>query len=146
MTDVDGVIGAERGRRLVQASWAGVVAHGVVAAGAVLTHGLRGPHTVVALVLFAAGTVAMGAAIVKAADRSRSALLGIGGLFFVVGSAPRRTAWALQIALGADVVLAFAAAVSRPLTSLAFSVLVPLWPLGLMGLWGARHGTFPSRR
>jgi hypothetical protein len=27
----------------------------------------------------------------------------------------------------------------------AFSVLAPLWSLGLAGLWGARHGTFPPR-
>ena len=27
-----------------------------------------------------------------------------------------------------------------------FSVLVPMYPLGLIGLWGARHGTFPPRR
>jgi hypothetical protein len=89
--------------------------------------------------------VAMGAAIVKAALRSRTDLIGIGGLFFAAGSAPRRTALVLQAALGVDVVVAFAAAGARPLTSLAFSVLVPLWPLGLMGLWCARHGTFARR-
>jgi len=27
-----------------------------------------------------------------------------------------------------------------------FGVLVPMLPLGLLGLWGARHGVFPPRR
>jgi hypothetical protein len=33
----------------------------------------------------------------------------------------------------------------RPFSSLAFGVLVPVSGLGLMGLWGARYGTFPPR-
>jgi hypothetical protein len=140
------VTGDRPGRELVAASWTGVVAHGLIAAGAVLTPSLRGGHTVAAAALFVGGMVAMGAAIVKAALRSRTDLIGIGGLFFAAGSAPRRTALLLQAALGFDVVIAFAAAGARPLTSLAFSVLVPLWPLGVMGLWCARHGTFALRR
>ena len=134
------------GRELVVASWVGVVVHALVAAGAVLTLPLRGAHTVVAAVLFVGGMVAMGAAIVKAALRSRTDLIGIGGLFFAAGSAPRRVALLLQGALGVDVAVAVAAAAARPLSSLAFSVLVPLWPLGVMGLWCARHGTFSPRR
>ena len=27
-----------------------------------------------------------------------------------------------------------------------FGILVPMLPLGLLGLWGARHGVFPPRR
>jgi len=27
-----------------------------------------------------------------------------------------------------------------------FGILVPMLPLGLIGLWGARHGVFPPRR
>ena len=27
-----------------------------------------------------------------------------------------------------------------------FGMLVPMLPVGLVGLWGARHGTFPARR
>src|SRR5207248_757919 len=27
-----------------------------------------------------------------------------------------------------------------------FGILVPLWGLGLAGLWAARHGTFPRRK
>ena len=33
----------------------------------------------------------------------------------------------------------------RPFTPLAFGILVPMLGLGLIALWGARHGTFPAR-
>jgi hypothetical protein len=36
-------------------------------------------------------------------------------------------------------------AAARPFTALAFSVLVPMFGLGMMALWGARHGTFTPR-
>jgi hypothetical protein len=43
------------------------------------------------------------------------------------------------------VVIAFTAAGIRPYSSLAFSILAPMWGLGLSGLWGARYGTFGPR-
>jgi hypothetical protein len=132
-------------RAILVAACLGVALHALAAAGAVATHACRGLHTVVTLGLFFGGTAAMGAAIVAAAVRSRTDAIGMGGLFFAAGSAPRRVALALQAALALDVVVALAAAGARPLTSVAFGVLAPLWPLGVMGLWCARHGTFPRR-
>lgn len=65
----------------------------------------------------------------------------VASLFFLQGSAPRRVQLELLGALGACVVIAAATAVANP-----FGVLVPMLPLGLTGLWGARHGTYPPRR
>ena len=38
-----------------------------------------------------------------------------------------------------------AAASIRPFTEVAFGILAPMFGLGLMALWGGRHGTFPPR-
>ena len=46
----------------------------------------------------------------------------------------------------AQAVVAVATAAVRPYSPLAFGILVPLWGLGLAGLWAARHGTFPQRK
>ena len=53
---------------------------------------------------------------------------------------PRRAPVQKQLlgAFAASVVVAIATAWFNP-----FAVLVPMLPLGLVGLWGARHGTFP---
>ena len=43
---------------------------------------------------------------------------------------------------------AFAKATCPPVptfTAVAFGVLAPMLGLGLIGLWGARYGTFPER-
>jgi hypothetical protein len=80
-----------------------------------------------------------------AVGRSRTDLIGIGGLFFLAGSAPRSVQRPLIASLVAEVVIAGVTASTRIYTPLAFGVLVPMYGLGLMGLWGARFGTFPPR-
>jgi hypothetical protein len=42
-------------------------------------------------------------------------------------------------------VISFVAAGLRPYTAVAFGVLVPMFGLGLTGLWAVRSGTFPPR-
>jgi hypothetical protein len=44
-----------------------------------------------------------------------------------------------------QVVVVVAAASIRPFTEVAFGILAPMYGLGLMALWGARHGAFPPR-
>jgi hypothetical protein len=44
------------------------------------------------------------------------------------------------------VVVAVATAAVRPFTPLAFGILVPLYGLGLAGVWAAAFGTFGPRR
>ena len=80
-----------------------------------------------------------------AVGRSRTVDIGIGGLYFVAGSAPKEIRVNLLGSLAVQVIVAVVAASVRPFTSVAFAVLAPLWGLGLTGLWAARHGTFPER-
>jgi hypothetical protein len=101
---------------------------------------------VVSLVLFAIGTAAFLVAYVKAIGRSRYEAIGMGGLFFLSGSAPRRVQVWLLGALALQVVVSLAAASVRIYTPVAFALLVPMYGLGLAGLWGATHGTFPPRQ
>jgi hypothetical protein len=122
----------ERINRGVTAGWAGP------AIAAVLVSGARGAVALVAGAMFVAGAVIMATSLVIAAQRSRTEILDIATLFFRV---PR----SLQIELGAQVVVGIGTAAARPYTSLAFGVLVPVFGLGMCGLWGARHGTFPAR-
>lgn len=102
-----------------------------------LTALVGGPVAVaVDVALFVAGAVAMVAALVIAARRSRQSVIEIGTLFF-------RVPTPLLVTLGLQVAIALGTAPLR--RSAAFGVLVPVFGLGLMGLWGARHGTFPAR-
>ena len=98
------------------------------------------------LVLFAAGCAAFLWAYVLAIGRSRYEAVTMGGLFFLGDDvAPADVTRLLRGALGVQVVVAVAVASVRPITALAFSVLVPMLGLGLMALWAARHGRFPPK-
>ncbi len=134
------------GSTLVWFSWAGTALFFVLAmVGLVWGETIGVLVVVVDLTLFAAGTAAFLWAYAIAVGRSRTDLMGIGGLFFLTDSAPRRVQMAFMIPLALQVVVAIAAASVRPYTSLAFGALVPMYGLGLAGLWGARYGEFPSR-
>jgi hypothetical protein len=47
--------------------------------------------------------------------------------------------WAVQL------VVSLVVASIRPFTAVAFAILVPMFGIGMMGLWSARHGSFPPR-
>jgi hypothetical protein len=108
-----------------------------------------------ALLLFAAGLVTFAWAYAVAVGRSRTDLIGMGGLFFLAGSAPRSVQRSLAGSLVAQVVVAIATASvwlvasdhfeKATVNPLAFGLLAPMYGLGLMGLWGAKFGTFPPR-
>lgn len=98
------------------------------------------------LVLFAAGCAVFLWAYVVAIGRSRYDTLTMGGVFLLADdAAPPDIVRVLRGTLAVQVVVAVAAAAVRPFTALAFSVLVPTLGLGVMALWAARHGRFPSR-
>ena len=59
---------------------------------------------------------------------------------FLTGSAPPEVRRHFFGATAASIVVGLATASANP-----FGVLVPMLPLGLAALWGARHGTFPPR-
>lgn len=126
-------------------SWIATASFAVTAIAADLFESLRGVATVVAVVLFLGGAGLMFGAVVIAAGRSRTKNIGIGGLFFLVESAPRGVQVQLLGSLASQVVIGFATAAVRPYTSLALGVLAPTAGLGFAGVWGARYGTFPDR-
>jgi hypothetical protein len=127
---------------------AGIVGTAVFLAAAVAAladSSLELGTVIVDLLLFAGGVIAFLWAYAVAIRRSREVLIGIGGLYFLQSSAPRSIQFRLLGALAIQVAGAFATAGVRPFSGLAFGVLVPVWGLGLCGLWAARYGTFPPR-
>jgi hypothetical protein len=137
------------GAAIRRASWIGAtvfVVTAVVAAAA--------PDTVdeqialaVAAALFLGGCGVFLWAFFVAAGRSRTEQLELAQVWFLTGPpTPAPVRRSLLSALAVQVVAGLATAAARPYTSLAAGVLVPMWGLGLCGLWAARHGTFPPRR
>ena len=95
----------------------------------------------VALALFAISIPVWLYAFARAVARTaRGDDIVVASLFFLQGSAPRRIQVHLLAAVGVSIVIAAATGAANP-----FGVLVPMLPLGLVGLWGARHGTYPPR-
>jgi hypothetical protein len=141
-TDVE----APPGAGIVVLSWAGT---GIFAAAAtvatLLPDEAARPAAFVDLVLFAVGVVAFLWAYVVAIARSRTDEVSISGLYFLSGSAPREVRVRLLVPCVLQVVIAIVSASIRPYTAVAFGILVPVFGLGLAGLWGARYGEFPPR-
>lgn len=137
--------GTGDGRLLIGLSWAGTVVSCVTA----IVNAATGDRNdfllsaVPALILFALGSVAFLAAFLLAVQRSRTEAIGVGGLYFLAGCAPAAVQRTMMASVAVQTVVPFVATVIRPFV--AFSVLAPMWSLGLAGLWGALHGTFPPR-
>jgi hypothetical protein len=136
-----------KGSRIRQASWGGTAVFVVTAvAAAVSPSRFEELALVVAVVLFAGGCVVFMWAFFVAAGRSRRERLELAQVWFLTGPpTPASVRRSLLAALAVQVVAGLATAAARPYTSLAAGVLVPMWGLGLCGLWAARHGTFPPR-
>ena len=97
------------------------------------------------LLLFALGTLAFLRTLLTAAQRSREEELSVAGIWFLQGSAPKDVQTKLLGALAVQLVVGIGTAIARP-DPLAFGTLVPMFGLGLTGLWAVRSGTFPPRR
>ena len=132
---------------ITRASWVGTAAFTLTAvAAAVAPSALKPPALVVAVTLFAAGCGVFLWALVLVAGRSRTEAVELAQVWFLTGpSTPRGVRRSLLGALAVQVAVGLATAAARPYTSLAAGVLVPMWGLGLCGLWSARHATFPPR-
>jgi hypothetical protein len=135
------------GRRITRASWWGTALFALTAAAAAaVPDQMEAVAFVVAVVLFFAGCVAFAVAYGTAVSRSRERLIGVANLFFLTGDvAPPHVRRTLLGSLGVEVAVALATAIARPYSSLAAGTLVPMYGLGLCGLWASRHGTFPPR-
>lgn len=123
----------------------GTVAFALASAMAVANDDAAGFVAVFDLILFALGTLAFARTLLTAAQRSRTEELSVAGIWFLAGSAPTTIRVWLLGCLAAQVVIALVAASLRPYTAVAFGVLVPMFGLGLAGLWAVRSGTFPPR-
>lgn len=64
----------------------------------------------------------------------------VGNLFLFEGDAPKAVRRQLFASVGVCLVITVVSASANP-----FGVLVPMLPLGFVGLWGARHGGFRPR-
>ena len=107
----------------------------------------------VSLGCFSVGIVAFLWGYWTAVQRSRTDNISVAALYFLVDKcAPQSISRLMNGALGVQVVVAVATAISRTTTdgrtgsTLAFGVLAPMMGLGLNGLWGATHGTFAPRQ
>ena len=108
---------------------------------------------VVSLGCFSVGIVAFLWGYWTAVQRSRTDNISVAALYFLVDNcAPKSIARLMNSALGVQVVVAVATAISRTTTdgragsTLAFGVLAPMMGLGLNGLWGATYGSFAPRQ
>jgi hypothetical protein len=136
------------GRAVVVASWVGTGIQTVASVLAVVDpDDFLALFVGVALCMLVVGSILFVVAMIVAAGRSREKAIGIGGLFFLVGSAPPSVARSLNASLAASTVVALVAIGARFSTpELAFGVVAPMYALGCSGLWGARHGHYAPRR
>jgi len=123
---------------------------GTVAFAVVSVFGMTGgdgvaPFVIVFdVVLLALGILAFVRTLLVAAERSRTEELSVAGIWFLTGAPTPIRLWLLG-ALALQVVIGFAAGAVDPEPG-AFGVLVPVFGLGLCGLWAVRSGSFPPRR
>ena len=132
---------------MIQLSILGTVLFTVVSVVEVLVMAWTRPVAVIVdLVLFGIGCTAFLGAYAIAIGRSRTDEIGVASLYFLTnGVAPNAVRVRLLAAFAVQCVVAVAAASVRPFTTAAFGVLVPMFGLGLNGVWAARHGTFGPR-
>ncbi len=124
------------------------VGHAVLSIIAVAYEGvIRGVIGVVFVIAFGLGIVTCMAAFFKAAGRSRHEQVTVVGAFFLGDGAVPRSDQRLMIgAVFVQTIVALVAAGARPVSAVAFSVLVPLLGLGLAAQLGARYGTFEPQK
>lgn len=126
--------------------WGTAVFVVVASAAAAVPDRFARPAAVVDLVLFTVGLGSFLLAYARAIGRSRTEAVDVIGVFLLGGDvAPPQVRRQLRGLFGVQVVVALVTASIRPYTSVAFGVLVPLYGMGLAGLWGATHGRFGPR-
>jgi hypothetical protein len=133
---------AESGRPILVTGW---VCNGLFALTAIPAaagvDAMVGPAIGVALGLFffACGAMAY-AFVVGVARTTRGDNVVVANLFFLQGSAPRRVRREFFAQFLVCLAITAGTVAFEP-----FGVLVPMLPIALAGVWGARHGTFPPR-
>jgi len=142
----DGNVSRAPGAGIRRASWTGTAVFVATAVAADVSSAFELVALAVAGTLFAAGCVAFLWGFLVMAGKSRTERLELAQVWFLTGApTPAPVRRSLLGALAVQVVAGVATAAVRPYTTLAAGVLVPMYGLGLCGLWAARHGTFPPR-
>jgi hypothetical protein len=145
----------EQGRTIVRLDLGGTAAFAVsaVASAVVFTSTFRVIAVVVALVLFAIGVFAFLWSYWTAVQRSRTDNIAVAQLYFLAsGSTPKRVKLTMNLALLVQALVGLGTAIARSTTdgragsTLAFGILVPMFGLGLNGLWCSKFGHFAPRR
>jgi len=131
------------GRPIVTASAVVVAATAALGLADLVSSAVDGAVTVVSLVCFLVSLPVWIAAFLLVLARStRGDDIAVASwVFLAAGAAPAPVRVRLLGLAGASVVVAGVTATVNP-----FAVLVPMLPLGLAALWGARHGEFPLQR
>lgn len=122
-------------------------------AAVLFTPGPQWVGAVTAMALFAAGIVAFIWSFWNAVQRSRGEQVAVTQLYMLAGGvAPPGVRKLMMSLLAMQIVAGLATALARPNnldgspgTSLALGVLVPMFGLGMNGLWAAFHGTYAAR-
>ena len=142
--------------RLVRANLALTGLFLITVAIAIPTRSQRGGQVliaVVSLVLFAIGIGASIWAYAAALERSRVEEVGVANLYLLTGpTAPPPVKRAMTGALIVQAVAAMGGAwvgvvglSGNQINALAFGVLVPMFGIGMNGVWAARHGSYGPR-
>jgi hypothetical protein len=108
---------------------------------------------VVSVVLFAIGIATSLWAYTSALDRSRVQEVGVANLYLLTGTtAPKNVKRLMSGALAVQVLAAFIGAFigvaglkENDVNALAFGVLVPMFGIGMNGVWAARYGSYGPR-
>jgi len=107
----------------------------------------------VSMVLFTVGAVTGLWAYVSALERSRTDEVGVANLYLLTGTtAPARVKRTMTASLIVQVVVALVGAIvgaaglsGSEVNALAFGILVPMFGIGVNGMWAVRHGRFGPR-
>lgn len=140
-----------RGAAIVRTDLAGTAAF--LLAGGAGALGARSVMIAVSLLLFAVGVAGFLWSFFVAAERSRVDEIGVANLYLLTGpTAPRPVKRAMALALAVQVVaclvfgaIGFSGLADDEVNPMAFGILVPMFGMGLNGLWAARHGAFGPR-
>jgi hypothetical protein len=140
---------------IVIADVVGTVAFTVtaVSAAVVFSTTAQWVGAITAMALFAVGVFAFIWSFWNAVQRSREEQIGVLQIYLLLGDpTPARVRRIMLAMLAIQVTVALVTALARsesddgsPGTSLAVGILVPMFGLGLNGLWCAFHGVFPRR-
>lgn len=140
---------------IVLADVVGTVAFTITAitAAVVFSTAAQWVGAITAMSLFAIGVFAFLWSFWNAVQRSREEQIGVMQMYLLLGEpTPARVRRIMLAMLTIQITVALVTALARsesedgsPGTSLAVGILVPMFGLGLNGLWCAFHGVFPPR-